>query len=116
MEVSRLTSITPCLCPGHEATYECSVDDGVTTTWQGTALQECRDGSIILRHSQFASGHNTNETCGTTGEVIGRSVSSNNNSFTSQLTLTISEKIFNKTIECAGNILSLSSESILLLL
>ena len=45
--------------------------------------------------------------------MIGRSVSSNNNSFTSQLTLTINERIFNKTIECAGNTLSLSSESIL---
>ena len=93
LEVSRLTSITPCLCPGHEATYECSVNSGLITAWQGTALQECEDGSIILRHSQFVSGHNTSETCGTTGEVICRSVSNYNNSFTSQVTLTINERI-----------------------
>ena len=50
--------ITTCTCPGSEAVFECAVDGGGATIWQGTALEECAGGRIILRHSQFESGYN----------------------------------------------------------
>ena len=35
-----LTTVSShCICPGHEAVFECTVDDGVTTIWQGSALE-----------------------------------------------------------------------------
>lgn len=106
--VSKLSLITSCICPGNEAIFQCSVTSGsiVATTWQGTALRECNDDSINLRHSQFASGQVINKTCGAIGEVIAESVSMQNDSsfYISRLTIIFSEKLYNETIECTANI------------
>ena len=104
---SILTAVSSCICPGHEAVFECTVDDGVTTVWRGSALENCSDGTIILRHSQFDEGHTINETCGTSGPVVGRAISgpdsAENGSHTSQLTISVTEQIIGSLIECAAN-------------
>lgn len=109
IRVSKLSLITSktCICPGKEAIFQCSVTNSSTTVWQGTALRECwGDNVIVLRHSQFGSGHVINKTCGPIGEVIGESVSIDNDSsiapvYVSRLTINFSENLYNKTIECA---------------
>ena len=104
-----MSLVSSCVCPGYEATFECSISHGVATTWQGTALEKCEGGNIILRHSQ--SGQTQNETCGTIGEVIVASISNNNDSIihVSQLTINISQELYNKTIDCADDNTGVSS-------
>ena len=101
--------MSSCVCPGYEAIFECSVTRGLTTTWQGTALEKCEGESFVLRHSQ--PGQTRNNICGSIGEVIVASVSDNNDSIihVSQLTLNISQELCNKTIECAVDTMGASS-------
>ena len=98
--LTKVSSKT-CICPGHEAVFECTVDDGVTTVWQGSALENCSDGTVILRHSKFDEGHTINETCGTSGRVVGHAISAENGSYTSQLIISITPQIIGSLIECA---------------
>lgn len=89
-------------------------------------MGECADGliTIILRHSQFYFGAVRNVTCSNIGEVIGRSISvgSDNESFTSQLTFTVSKTLNGTTIKCTtesdANIVSanIAQNQLLLLL
>ena len=87
--------ITSCIpvCPGQEATIRCTVDGGVPTLWRGSALENCLDGSIILRHSQFGNRYTINKTCGISGQVIGQAISAENGSYTSQLTINITQQV-----------------------
>ena len=82
--------------------FRCTVDGGVTTVWRGSALENCSDGSIILRHSQFRDAYTINETCGTLGQVIiGEAISAENGSYTSQLTINITHQIIGSHVVCA---------------
>ena len=94
-----LEIVSSCICPGYEATFRCTVDGGVATTWRGSALENCSDGSITLRHSQFGNGTTINKTCGATGQITGQAISAENGSYTSQLTI---RKITQQTL-ISGN-------------
>ena len=109
---SVLTVVSSCICPGHEAVFECTVDDGVTTVWRGSALENCSDGSIILRHSKFDEGHTINETCGTSGPVVGHAISAENGSYVSQLTISVTQQIIGSLIECTADVEQLNSSGI----
>ena len=98
--LTKVSSKT-CICPGYEAVFECTVDDGITTIWRGSALENCSDSTVILRHSKFDEGHTINETCGTSGQVVGRAISAENGSYTSQLIISITPQIIGSLIECA---------------
>ena len=100
---NKLTVITSCTCPGNEVVFECAVAGGGATIWQGTALEECAGGRIILRHSQFEYGHNVSQTCGANGPVVGRATSVVSDSYTSQLIINVSQHLNGSTIECAGD-------------
>ena len=111
-----------CICNGSAATFECVVTGGDTTTWQGTALQNCSNGNnIILRHSQFSSEDEylINGTCGDTGLVFGRAISVVNNSYTSQLIITNFNQyniLYHHTVKCtSSNQGSLNSSTVILL-
>ena len=81
--------------------FTCTVDGGVTTVWRGSALENCSDGSIILRHSQFRDAYTIIETCGTLGQVIGQAISTGNGSYTSQLTINSTQQIIGSHVVCA---------------
>ena len=92
------------VCFGQEAVFRCTVNGGVTTTWRGSALENCSDGSITLRHSQFGNGTTTiNKTCGTTGQVAGRTISVENGSYTSNLIIEDTQQIIGSQIICTNN-------------
>ena len=100
----NLTTLTSCICPGHEAIFECVVTGGVATNWSGTVFDRCSSDEIILRHSQFNQfGYSINETCGDSGPIIGRAVSVVNDSYTSQLIVNVSQSLIGENIECAGS-------------
>ena len=98
----ELTTVTAHTCVGHQVTYECKVNGSGATTWQGTALDECSQGNILLRHSEYSSGLVINKTCGSNGVISGRTLPGENGTYTSQLILNVSNDMVGDTIECSG--------------
>ena len=100
-------SITPesCACPGDEVIFECTIEGDAGTYWQGTALEECLQGRILIRHSQFRDGGLINRnTCGASGSVIVRTISAiNNTMFTTRLTTFANQQLNGRTIECISD-------------
>ena len=99
-------AITPesCTCPGVVLVFECTVDGDGGTFWQGTALQECLQNRILIRHSQFrGDGHIDVNSCGASGTIVVRTISAVNNSFTTQLTITVNQQLNGSTIECTSD-------------
>jgi hypothetical protein len=82
---------------------ECTITGGgAVTIWKGTIFDGCLYEKITLRHSQFISGIEIQESCRARGPVVARSASVAGGSFTSQLLVNITEDLFGRTIEC-GN-------------
>ena len=94
--------VSSCVCPGCELVVECAVTSGGATYWQGTIFDGCRNEKLTLRHSQFISGIVIQESCGTRGPVVGRSISVTGGSYISQFLVNISEDLNGKTIDCAN--------------
>ena len=80
--------------------FLCSVSDGAATVWKGSIFS-CPNSQneILLRHSRFEDGPGISGTCND-GEVIAYSIESTNNSYISQLNVTISPEMQNGTVEC----------------
>ena len=110
--------ITTCVCLGYETVYQCTVNGGGSTIWQGTALQGCGDGRIVLRHNEFNYRHTLNTTsCAFLDHyVASEAISSVNNSYTSQLTVhNISQIVNGSTLECTtANSLNYAFKQLLL--
>ena len=71
------------------------------TQWNGTAF-DCTNtlNEILLLHDNFPDG--ANGRCNG-GQITGRSLSVDNNCYTSQLSVTTSAALNNKTIRCIRN-------------
>ena len=93
---------TQCTCPSDLLTYTCTAVGGGTTLWGGTAF-DCPStaNEIILRHSLFAVRGAFGD-CNN-GAIVGRSLRVENNCYISQLNVTISTSLNNKTVQCAHN-------------
>ena len=94
-----LTALTnyDCGCPGQNASYICTATDGVITVWAGNAF-DCPDrNEISLRHNQF---ENAVGECND-GAIVGYSIESVNNSFTSRLDVRLSADLQGRTITCS---------------
>lgn len=76
------------------------VGDGITQ-WDGTAF-DCTNSNneILLSHNNFPNG--ANGLCND-GQITGRSLSVENNCYTSQLSVNTSAAFNNKTIRCIHN-------------
>ena len=89
-----------CVCQGHNVTYECTVFGGGATVWKGTAF-DCS-----LSSDEFVFFHGVNYTlqnpliCNN-GAIIGRSIRAENNSYTSQITVQISDELNGTSVVCA---------------
>ena len=90
-----------CACSGDVLTFECTVVDIGSTVWEGSAF-EC-DGTnydfIALRHSEFNTSEKPQGVCNN-GGIFARAIGVVNNRYTSQLMLTMSPEINNRTVEC----------------
>ena len=88
-------------CPGELLTIECAIMGSGTTVWQGTAFQ-C-DGNnfnfIALRHSQFRGSDKPELSCNN-GAIIAQAIGVVNDSYISQLNVTVSSELDNTTVEC----------------
>ena len=94
---NELTILTSCTCPGHQLILECTAFGSGATVWTGTALDQCPGGQVFMRHSEFQSGRTW--TCN--GQVIGRTVGVSNQSYTSQLAVTVSNGLNGRGIQCS---------------
>ena len=94
--------MSPCICLGYEAVFQCIVTGGIATIWRGTAFDQCPNDRITLRHGEFNQpGYSQN--CGGSGLIIGRAVSVMNGSYTSQLVVNVSQGIIGANVECASD-------------
>jgi hypothetical protein len=66
-----------------------------STLWEGSAL----DCTIFLRHNRFDQSGGVDGACNN-GDIIGRSLRVEDNCYTSQLSVTVSHTLNNKTIAC----------------
>ena len=107
---NALVSLSNCICPGHEVTYQCTVCGGAATVWTGSLFQDCPGGNIVLRHMRFyhedgselLGGCNNGALTAKSIEVI---TTNSTSCFVSQLSISanISTFIENSTIECVHN-------------
>ena len=94
------TSVHTCICPGDVLTYVCS-SMGALTVWKGSAFQCEQGGSsheIHLLHRKFVNG--TSGVCNN-GAIVAYSIGVIDNRYTSQLNVTVSPEMDNRTVECA---------------
>ena len=85
-------------CPEDVIEFVCSVTDGVATVWRGSIFDCPSSGNeILLRHFKFESG--TSGTCND-GKIAAYSTEVTNNSYSSQLNVTVSPEMHNGTVEC----------------
>ena len=110
--------LTSCTCPGHEIVFECIINGDSATIWHGTALEECDNDNILLRHSNFntTGGYMINKSCGTIGQGTGRAVSALNQIFVSQLTLNFSPTLSIILTSIAAGVILLILFSIIIVL
>ena len=84
-----------------QLTFECTVVGTGSTVWEECAF-EC-DGTnynfIVLRHSEFNTSEKPQGVCNN-GGIIARAIGVVNNRYTSQLMLTVSPEMNNRTVEC----------------
>ena len=77
---------------------QCTVTGGEYTVWGGSALQ-CASEEISLRHALFGSVPPPVGVCND-GQIIGHAISQQNNHYTSQLNITLSERLVGKNVTC----------------
>ena len=101
--VSRSNVVQILSCPGDVLTIECAVMGGGATIWQGTAFQ-CNGNnvdSLILRHSQFGAPQKPRviSICNS-GTIVAQAIGIVNNSYISELMVTVSPEMNNTTAVC----------------
>ena len=90
--------INGCSCPGYTLTFECTVVGSGTTVWLGSAF-DCvySSNEIGLSHGRFAIS--IRRTCNN-GAIVRQSLGVENNSYTSQLNVTVSRDLIGKSVTC----------------
>ena len=98
-----------CACPGDTVTYECTVlsGSGGITVWEGDFFH-CSSGTqlIELLHIPLTSEPEgevfVTQMCND-GDIMGRIIRAGNNSFTSQLNVTLTSDYAGRDIECISD-------------
>ena len=89
-----------CACLGDTLTYRCTAVGAGSTVWEGTAF-ECVGNSITLRHTRFNVADGVSGDCNN-GDIrlLARSIGVDNDCYTSQLSVFISEQLDRRSILC----------------
>ena len=91
------------ICPGDYLSFECTVYGETGTAWQGNIVN-CEKGTpneITLLHNNYS----TQMRICNNGTIVVQGIQFNaeNNSYTSQLNITVTSDMAGKTIECSGS-------------
>ena len=92
---NELRTVSRCVCPGFNVTYECTTVGTGSTVWILGSESEC---DIILFHTDFASG-TAFDTC-LDGAVVGRGLGLEDDSYTSVLNVLVTSNLDGKIIQC----------------
>ena len=84
-----------CTCEGYSQIYECRVTGGGLIVWKGTAF-ECPSSSNEIVFFQSSSGI---QVCND-GAITGRIIHAENNTYVSQLTVSVSAEMIGTNINC----------------
>ena len=76
--------------------YECRVTGSGATVWTGTAF-DCSNNEIIILHSSSSTGFEN--TCND-GAIVGYLIRAENNTYVSQLIVSVSAEIVDMSITC----------------
>jgi hypothetical protein len=106
-----------CLCPEDILVFVCGVSGGVATVWKGTIFNCPGFGNeITLRHSAFENGVSEALPTGTcnVGSIVAYNIAVDvaNNSYSSQLNITVSPEMHNGTVECSKENFDLTSDTV----
>ena len=97
---SEFVALSDCACPGHSQRFECRVVGDGATIWKGTAF-ECAstDNEIVLLHAHSSSSSSLQ--CND-GAIQGRitDINTANNTYTSQLSVAVSNELEGRSIRC----------------
>ena len=99
--VSRKNDLVPvsgCICPGREVLYQCTVCGPGATEFSGS-LFNCAGDKITLRHQAHSPTGECNGGA-VTASIIDVFNTSNNDCYLSQLNISMSAGMNNKTITC----------------
>ena len=91
------------VCSGDLITFTCVAIGAGSTVWRGSAFMRCHGSNtkdISLRHTQFNSLDKPRGFCNN-GAIVARAVGVDGDNYTSQLSVTVSPEMNNKTVECA---------------
>lgn len=97
IECNELVAISDCACVGQNYTYQCSVNGGDLTVWSGSVIEVGCE--IILFHNQYESMSSASGVCNN-GAVSGRSIEVVNSSYTSELTIRVSNNLDGRIVKC----------------
>ena len=85
-------------------TVKCSIIGGGATVWQGNAFNcDNNNQEIPLRHSQFEESIKPEGSC-TNGAIVAEAIGVINDSYVSQLNVTVNLEMNNTTVECIHSI------------
>ena len=96
-------------CPEDILVFVCSVSGGGATVWEGSIFN-CRynTNEIILRHSALDNGVTEARTCND-GNIVVYDIDVTNNTYSSQLNVTVSLEMHNGTVKCIHDTLNATS-------
>lgn len=94
---NSLVAINSCTCEGHTQIYECRVTGNGATIWKGSALDcsSSRNEIIILSSDSV----NRSRICNN-GAIAGRLVRRENDSYLTQLSVSVSSEVISRNISC----------------
>ena len=100
---SGLSLTNDCACPGNNLIFECTVVGiaGGSTQWKGDTIHSCSESvPVFLRHRDFIAGTTQPIVCNG-GEIVIRSLRVESDCYTSQMNISFSNALINRTVVCA---------------
>lgn len=104
IEQNHFVGVSGNICPGDYLSFECTVYGETGTAWQANIVN-CENGTldeIILLHNL---NYSTQIRICNNGTIVVQGIQFNaeNNSYTSQLNITVTSDMAGKTIECSSS-------------
>lgn len=87
-----------CACSSERLTFNCTTVGLGSTVWRVAAF-DCTQNEIILRHSEFDQVGGTTGECNG-GAISGISIGVEGNCYSSQLDLSVTPELHNKSVTC----------------
>ena len=93
---NALTAISNCTCEGYDQVYECRVTGRGATVWRGSAFNcPSTNNEILFLHSSSGIEKVCND-----GVIVGRAIRAENDTYISQLTVSVSAGMIGRNISC----------------